>query len=82
MSTIQTLSVEEIYQRHIKPLPVSERLRLLAITAEDLARQGVETVQEPKRSILELHSLGAEIWEGVDAQQYVNELRGEWDRHS
>lgn len=37
--------------------------------------------QEPahKRSIMELHGLGKEIWEGIDAQEYVNELRAEWD---
>ncbi len=28
---------------------------------------------------MELHGLGAEIWEGVDAQEYVNELRNEWE---
>ena len=33
----------------------------------------------PKRSIMELHGLGAEIWEGIDAQEYVDELRKEWD---
>ena len=33
----------------------------------------------PTRSLLELEGLGAEIWEGVDAQEYVNELRKEWD---
>jgi len=32
-----------------------------------------------KRSLLELEGLGAEIWNGADAQQYVNELRKEWD---
>ena len=35
--------------------------------------------EKPKRSIMELHGLGAEIWEGVDAQEYVNGLREEWD---
>ena len=33
----------------------------------------------PTRSLLELEGLGAEIWESVDAQEYVNELRKEWD---
>lgn len=33
----------------------------------------------PQRSILELEGLGAEIWAGVDAKQYVDELRNEWD---
>ena len=29
---------------------------------------------------MDLHGLGAEIWQGIDAQQYVNEMRDEWDR--
>lgn len=75
----QTLSVEEIYQQHIKPLSASERLRLLAITAQELAQQEPESVERPSRSIMELHGLGAEIWHGIDAQEYVDELRSEWD---
>ncbi|HZO86763.1 MAG TPA: hypothetical protein VFB38_00385 [Chthonomonadaceae bacterium] len=74
-----TVSVEEIYERYIKPLPPSERLRLLAMTAQDLAQQPTEAAKKPQRSIRELHGLGAEIWQGVDAQEYVNELRKEWD---
>jgi hypothetical protein len=79
MTSVQTITVEEIYQQHIKPLPASERLRLLAITAQDLAQQDVDTVEGRKRSIMELHGLGAEIWKGVDAKEYVDELRDEWD---
>lgn len=30
------------------------------------------------RSILELRGLGKEIWEGIDAQEYVNYERGSW----
>jgi hypothetical protein len=26
------------------------------------------------------YGLGKEIWEGIDPQAYVNELRDEWDR--
>lgn len=32
-----------------------------------------------QRSLLELEGLGAEIWQGIDAQEYVNQLRDEWD---
>lgn len=32
------------------------------------------------RSLLELHGLGREIWQGVDAVDYVRKLRDEWDR--
>ena len=31
---------------------------------------------KPKRSLSELQGLGKEIWQGVDAQEYINELRG------
>ncbi len=72
------MTVEQIYEQHVKPLPAAERLRLVAMIANDLAAStGSETLRQ--RSLLELEGLGAEIWEGVDAQEYVNELRKEWD---
>jgi hypothetical protein len=48
---------------------------------EDAQGNVSRTRQEgtPKRSIMELHGLGQEIWDGVDAQEYVNKLREEWD---
>ncbi len=69
-------TVEEIYQQYIKPLPDKDKLRLIAKVSNDLADPETE---KPKRSIMELHGLGKEIWEGIDAQEYVNELRNEWD---
>ena len=30
--------------------------------------------------LMELKGLGKEIWQGIDAQQYVEELRREWER--
>ena len=43
-----------------------------------------EESQKPKRSIMELEGLGADLWRDeygnlLDAQEYVNELRHEWD---
>lgn len=74
-----TLTLEELYEQYIKPLPLSERLRLVAIiTTQDLARQAGVEEQGPKRDIMELHGLGAEIWKGVDVQEYLNALRDEF----
>lgn len=74
---MSTIDLEQIYERQIKPLPRAARLQLLARIAQDLAA----TDEEPRdRSIMELHGLGAEIWQGIDAQRYVDELRDEWDR--
>lgn len=71
-------TAEEIYQQYVKPLPDKEKLRLIARVSSDLAENDKE---KPKRSLLELEGLGKEIWEGIDAQEYVNELRNEWEHH-
>ena len=68
-----------IYDEHIKSLAPEERLELLALIARELAAEGVASASKPRHSILELDGLGKEIWEGVDAQEYVNALRDEWE---
>ena len=77
---MKTMSVQRLYQRYIKPLKPAERLNLMAMIVQDLAATMPKETEAPRqRSLLELEGLGAEIWEGVDAQEYVNELRKEWD---
>lgn len=74
------MTVEHLYEQHIKPLSVQQRLRLVALITDKLAREATPaSTEESKRSIMELHGLGKEIWAGIDAQEYVNELRKEWD---
>jgi len=75
-----TTQVTRVYEDHVKPLSVEERLELLALAARDLAEQIIRSPSRPKRSIMELHGLGKDIWQGVDAQDYVNKLRDEWER--
>lgn len=61
------------YARHLSQ---AEQLKLL----EDLAgviRQQV-TNEEPMHSLLELEGLGAELWEGINPQKYVEEERKSW----
>lgn len=63
-------------RRQVENLTPDEQLRLL----EDLAvmvRRRMET--RPKRSILELEGLGKDVWQGVDAQEYVNQERAAWN---
>ncbi|HLU10354.1 MAG TPA: hypothetical protein VK003_11845 [Oceanobacillus sp.] len=65
------MNYEELTQE-IRQLSVEERKALISFI--------VDTFTETKdRSLLELEGLGAEIWEGIDAQEYVNQLRSEWD---
>ena len=59
-----------------RQLELSDLLRLLATLAEELQRQ-VERPQ--RRSIMELEGLGAEIWQEISAQEYVDQERNSWE---
>jgi hypothetical protein len=72
------INLEELYERQLAPLPSEDRLKLIAMLAQGLTREDVAP-EPPLRSLMELHGLGKEIWESVDAQDYVNRLREEWD---
>lgn len=75
---MSAMTVEQLYQHHIKSLSISERLRLVALITQELA--ALTFAESPRqRSLLELEGLGEEIWAGIDAQEYVNELHKEWD---
>ena len=41
---------------------------------------GSETQPSKTHSLRELRGLGKDIWEGVDAQEYINQQRDEWDK--
>lgn len=83
-------TVEKLYQDHIQMLSAGEQLRLITLVAQSLSKSAlpqakVESKQHTTHStkqysIMELHGLGAEVWQGIDAQAYVDELRNEWDR--
>lgn len=72
--------IHKLYARHIKPLPPEARLRLLSVMAQELARAPENDDPPQQHSIMELHGLGRDIWHGRDAQEYVNELRQDWDQ--
>jgi hypothetical protein len=74
---MSVLTVEDVYERHIKPLPVAERLRLIAMTAEGIAKSEDGKEGRQLRRITELRGLGAEAWRGIDAQTHIDELRSE-----
>lgn len=62
--------------KEAEKLSFHERKELLKIILDSL--ENPESSQE-EYSILELAGLGREVWEGIDAQEYVNQLRDEWD---
>jgi hypothetical protein len=64
--------------REVRALPVTERKRLIGLIVDTLTEPEPSSVKK-KRSILEFEGMGAEIWQGIDAQEYVDKLRSEWD---
>jgi hypothetical protein len=62
----------------------AERRELIKLLVDTLTVEAAETEnsQTKRRSILELRGLGKEIWQNIDAQEYLNQLRDEWDEQS
>lgn len=71
-------TVDELYDREIRRLSLSERLDLARRILNDAASGDADPASRP-RSLLELEGLGAELWSGQDAQNYVDRLRREWN---
>lgn len=65
------MTVYELLEQ-AKKLEQSQQKELIMLLVDHLASQP----PKPKRSLTELRGLGKEIWQGVDAQEYINELRG------
>ncbi len=75
--TSSPCTIEGLYQNYIKQLSAPEQLRLIALISQQLA---LDPKPSKQRSLLELAGLGAELWEGIDAQEYVATLRAEWEQ--
>ena len=65
------LSVEELIEA-AKRLPAEERARLV--------RALTSLPAEPRYHITELRGLGKEVWQGIDAQEYIDQERDSWER--
>ena len=70
------MSIYHEVRQQVQSLTPDEQLRLLSELAE-IVRHRV--TPKPKRSILELKGLGKELWQGIDAQEYVNQERASWN---
>jgi hypothetical protein len=62
----------------VRSLSPEERQQLIQ-AIEIMIREPLSEAHPAKHNLLELAGLGAEIWEGIDAQAYINQLRSEWD---
>ena len=63
---------------YARQLPTDEQLLLLQELAA-LVRQQITAKEEPLHSFLELEGLGKEVWQDIDAQEYINQERDSWN---
>ena len=70
------MTIAEILQQ-AKTLSGQERKELVKSLVDSLEVSEAAPCQQ--RRLSELRGLGKEIWEGIDAQEHVNQLRSEWD---
>ncbi len=72
------MSLETMFEE-IRALSLDERKRLVDFIIDTFIVDSQSQPATTKRSILEFEGVGAEMWRGIDAQDYVNQLRSEWD---
>jgi hypothetical protein len=65
---------DEILNRAKGQLNAEQQQRLV----EELAQHAARKNGPGRHSILELEGLGAEIWKGIDADEYVAKERDSW----
>ncbi len=66
---------DEIFGRAKDQLSPEQQQRLV----EELSQHAARKNRSGQHSILELEGLGAEIWEGIDPDEYVAKERDSWD---
>lgn len=76
---IQNKSISfDDYLKGINALTIKQQLDLINALAEKVKLKiGKKRIR--KYSIMDLEGLGAEIWKGIDAQQFVSKERASWD---
>jgi len=77
MTTKKSTLRFEDYVKGIERLRPDEQLNLIEIISARLKKNLKR--KKVKHSVMELEGLGAHIWKGVDAQQYVSKERKSWD---
>ena len=75
MPTLDTPTYDQLLDQASK-LPAADQLRLLEGLAA-LVRQRLAPLSP--HGVTALRGLGKEIWQGIDAQEYVDGERASWD---
>ena len=82
MTTLTRDALRDDYDYVVSVEVVQDARRLLQATRSAGVSSAVwRSHPIQRRSILDLEGMGREIWHGVDAREYIDQLREEWDAH-
>jgi hypothetical protein len=73
---ITNMATYQDIRQQVENLTPHEQLDLLEELAGMVRRR---VAGKPKRSIMDLEGLGKEIWQGLDAQAYIDQERDAWN---
>lgn len=71
------MSLQEIIAE-VQTLSLDEQKQLIKVLV-DIVSEPTHNSATKTRTLRELRGLGKEIWAGIDAQEYINQQRDEWD---
>lgn len=65
----------------VQKLSQQERKQLMHVLVDMMDDSSLDLDEDgySKKSLLDFYGLGAHAYDGTDAQEYVNQLRAEWD---
>lgn len=75
-----SLSIERVLSE-IDQLTLVEQMRVLEHLVKQM-KQSVEAVTvtpKPKYKVTDFYGIAPDLLEGIDAQEWVNQLRNEWE---
>lgn len=70
------MTIHDIMEQ-AQALSPQERKELVKLLVESISVEA----SRPRR-LSDLRGLGREIWQDIDVQTYINDLRDEWDRRA
>jgi hypothetical protein len=70
------MTIYQEVRRQIESLTLDEQKRLMEELASIVSHR---KTAESKPSILDLEGLGKDIWQGIDAQEYIAQERQSWN---
>ncbi len=79
MTVAELMEKAEELMEKLKALSPQEQSELYKFLVDRLADFPRESLPQKPHRLSDLRGLGAEIWQGIDAQEYVDQQRDEWD---